>query len=95
MSDKTAYTRKLEAEIEEWNAEIDLLRAKAKSASADAQLDYEQQIEDLKSKRDEMEGKLQELNDASAGAWEDVKRGVDRAWKDMSAAVDAAASRFR
>ena len=95
MSDKTAYTRKLEAEIEEWNAEIDLLRAKAKSASADAQLDYEQQIDDLKSKRDEMEGKLQELNDASADAWEDVKRGVDRAWKDMSAAVDAAASRFR
>ena len=95
MSDKTAYTRKLEAEIEEWNAEIDLLRAKAKSASADAQLDYEQQIDDLKSKRDEMEVKLQELNDASAGAWEDVKRGVDRAWKDMSAAVEAATSRFR
>lgn len=95
MSDKKAYTRKLEAEIEEWNAEIGLLRAKAKSASADAQLEYEQQIDDLERKRDEMDDKLQELNNASAGAWEDVKRGVNRAWKDMTAAVEGAASRFR
>ena len=95
MTDKKAYTEKLKAELEEWNAEIDLMRAKAKNASADARLEYERQVDDLESQRDTVKTKLHELENSSTDAWEDLKQGADRIWKDMRTAVESAASRFR
>jgi chromosome segregation ATPase len=94
MSDKQAYEKKLEAQIDEWNADIDKLKAKAKKASADAEANYEKEIDKLESRRDDMNEKLEELKSASEDAWEDVKGGAESAWKSMSDAVSSAASRF-
>jgi len=94
MSDKQAYEKKLEAQIEEWNADIDKLKAQAKKASADAEADYEKEIDKLESRRDDMNDKLEELKSASEDAWEDVKDGAESAWSSMSDAVSSAASRF-
>lgn len=94
MSDKQAYERKLEAKLEEWQADIDKLRAKAKQAGADAQIAYQKQIDDLRKGRDEMEGKLTEIRNAQSAAWSDIKSGADKAWDDMSKAMKDAWSRM-
>ena len=41
MSKKEAYERKLQAQLNEWSAEIDRLQAKAQGASADLQIESE------------------------------------------------------
>lgn len=96
MSEKRdAYVKKLKAKMDEWNAEIDKLEAKASQASADSQIKYQQQIEQLKEQRAEAERRMDELSRASGGAWEDLKAGVDGAWQALGEAIQSASSRFK
>ncbi|WPD22031.1 MAG: hypothetical protein SD837_17715 [Candidatus Electrothrix scaldis] len=52
MTMKEAYEQKLQAQLDVWSAEIDKLKAKANSAEADAQLNYQKHIEELQSKKE-------------------------------------------
>ena len=40
MINKEAYIQKLHAKIDEWNADIDTLKAKADQVEADAKIEY-------------------------------------------------------
>jgi hypothetical protein len=39
MNEKELYQQKKQAQLDEWKAEVDKLKAKASGASADAQMD--------------------------------------------------------
>jgi uncharacterized coiled-coil DUF342 family protein len=95
MSKRDAYVKKVQAKLDEWNAEIDKLEAKARAAQADAQIDLQQRVAELRSKRDEMTVKLQRLRDATEGAWEDLKAGLELAWEALGEAVHSAKSHFK
>ncbi len=95
MKTKEAYIQKLHAKIDEWNADIDRLKAKADQVEADAKIEYQEQIQTLKSKRDEIETKISELSRSGEEAWKDLKAGVDLAWEAMNEAIKSAASRLR
>jgi predicted RNase H-like nuclease (RuvC/YqgF family) len=95
MRMKEAYEQKLEAQLDEWSAEIDKLKAKADSADADAQLEYYKKIEELRSMQEAATNKLTELKEAGDDAWEDLKAGIDSAWDSLGNALKTAASRFK
>jgi len=95
MSMKDAYEQKLQAQLDEWGAEIDKLKAKADNAEADVQLEYYKKIEELRSMQESATNKLAELRDAGDGAWEDLKAGIDSAWDSLGNALKSAASRFK
>ena len=95
MSMKEAYEQKLQAQLDEWSAEIDKLKAKADSAEADAQLEYYKKIEELRLMRETAVNKLTELKDAGGDAWEDLKAGIDSSWDSLGNALKSAASRFK
>ena len=95
MSMKDAYEKKLQAQLDEWGAEIDKLKAKADNAEADAQLEYYKQIEEFRSMQEEATNKLAELKDAGDDAWEDLKAGIDSAWDSLGNALKSARSRFK
>ena len=94
MSMKQAYVQKLQAQMNDWNAEISKLKAKAEGAEADAQLEYYKQIEELREQQQDAQAKLNELREAGEDAWEDLKAGIDNAWSSLGEAVKTAASRF-
>lgn len=95
MSNKDVYVRKLQAKLEELNAEIDLLTAKAGKVTADVKSEYSEQIESLKARQVVARQKIEELQHAGEGAWEDLKSGIELSWTAMSEAIDSARSRFR
>ncbi|HEX9776876.1 MAG TPA: coiled coil domain-containing protein [Geopsychrobacteraceae bacterium] len=95
MSKKQAYEEKLEAQLDEWNAKINVLKAKAEKVEAEAKIEYHEMIETLKTKQAAAKNKLAELHNASDDSWEDLKEGVENAWKSLNAAVKSAASRFK
>lgn len=95
MSIKEAYEKKLRAQLDEWKSEIDSLKAKADAAEADSQLEYYKHIEDLRTRQEAARVKLQELENAGEGAWEDLKAGVENAWDELGQAIDTARSRFK
>lgn len=96
MSDKRkAYEEKLEAQLKEWKAQIELLKAKASNASADAKIEYHETIEALQRKSDELKVKFAELKDSGDDAWEEVKIGAAKAWSEVEAAFKKTISKFK
>lgn len=94
-SKREAYEKKFDAQLNEWSAQIALLRAKADNAKADANMDYHKTIEALQRKRDEAAAKLHDLKAAGDDAWEDVKKGAERAWDEVKSAYHEALSNFK
>lgn len=94
MNKKQAYEEKLTAQLEEWDAKIDVLKAKAAKTKAAAKADYYETIEDLQRKRGIAKEKLQGLRGARDEAWEDPKEGVESAWSNLGTAIKTAISRF-
>jgi predicted nucleic acid-binding Zn-ribbon protein len=95
MNSRDEYVRKMQAKLEEWNAEIDTLTAKAGKVTADARNEYSEQIESLKVKQAAARQKIEELQHAGENAWGDLKSGMELAWNAMGEAIDSARSRFK
>jgi len=95
MSEKELYQQKKQAQLDEWKAEVDKLKAKASGASADTQMKMNKQIEALEGKIEEGKTKLAEIADASEDAWESIKDGVDTAWDSMKSALYDAVDKFK
>jgi biopolymer transport protein ExbB/TolQ len=73
MNQKELYQQKKQAQLDEWKAEVDKLKAKASGGSADAQLALKKQIKALEGNIEEGKTKLAEIADASEDAWESIK----------------------
>jgi hypothetical protein len=96
MKDKRkAYEEKLDAQVREWSAQIDLLKAKADKAKAEVKIEYYKTIEAVQRKQDDATANLQELKIAGDEAWEDLKIGAERAWAEVKTAYHDASSRFK
>ncbi len=95
MGTREEYVRKLQAKLDEWNAEIDRLAVKAALAEAELKTQYSSEIEMLRNKQIEARVKLEALQEASGGAWEDMRSGLDMAWDALSEAISSATSRFK
>jgi uncharacterized coiled-coil DUF342 family protein len=94
-SQKDQYVQKLHTKLDEWNAEIDKLKAKADKAGADSRVEYQKQIKNLQEKRQTAEKKMAELRSAGEGAWKDLKTGAQKAWDSMEEALKSARSKFK
>ena len=95
MNMKESYQQKLQAQLDQWNADIDKLKAKADKVDADIKLEYYEQIEDLRVKQQAARDSLANLMSASDDAWEDLKAGVESAWFTLGEAIERAATRFK
>lgn len=95
MSTRDEYIRKMQAKLEEWNADIDALAAKAGEVSADLKIEYAEQIELLKVKQALALQKIEEVQKSGESAWKDLKSGIELAWTAIGEAVDSAKSRFK
>ena len=95
MNDKELYQQKKQAQLDEWKADVDKLKAKASGASADAQMELNKQIGVLESKIEEGKIKLAELAETSSDAWESVTDGIESAWDSMRSAFSEALDKFK
>jgi len=69
MGKKQAYAEKLQAQMEEFNAKIDALKAKASRAEgSSSKLGYYDKLEAMVLKRDLAKSKLEELQNGIDGA---------------------------
>ncbi len=94
MSTRDEYVHKLQGKLEEWNAEIDVLSAKAGKVTADVSKELHQQIDSLKYKQSDARRKIEEIRHAGEGALADMKSGVELALSALGEAADSARTRF-
>ena len=95
METKQAYEAKVKAQLDNLNAQIAQMKAKAAEANADAEIEYNKTIENLSDKRDAAQVKLNEIGKASEDAWQDLKVGFESAWNDLNIAFKSAMDKFQ
>jgi len=95
MNEKELYQKKKQAQLDEWQAEVDKLKAKAAGASADVQIELNKQIDALKDRLEDGKSKLAEIKETSGDAWEAWKDGMESAWDSLKAAFIEAGSKFK
>ncbi len=93
-SNKQAYQAKLQAQLDEWSANIDALEAKARQADAQARIDLQADIDTLKTYQHQAKAKLAELKNTGDQAWQDLKQGIEQAHDNLKRALQAATDRF-
>ena len=91
---RDAYVQKMKDQLDQWNAEAAKWEAKAKEAQATMKAEYEKQLNQLNSRRDEAMYQLKLLQGASTDAWQDMMKGTDQAVKSMQEAFNRARTHF-
>lgn len=94
MNEKDLYQQKIKAQLNEWQADIDKMKAKMAGASVGAKLELNQHINMLENKIAEGNSKLEELDKVSEDSWETVKEGFEEAWESISSAFESAYQKF-
>ena len=92
---RKAYEEKFNAQFEEWNSQIALLKAKANMAKADMKIKYHKNIEALEFKQKVAGTRFSELKKGGDEAWEELKTGTEKAWDEVKTAYHNAASKFK
>jgi hypothetical protein len=85
MDTKEAYKQKIESELELVQAELEVLKSKAKNATADMQISYNKEIETIEKNYSIVQSKLRELSGVGEGAWEHLKTDIENGWDSLSA----------
>ena len=95
MTDRDEYLRQFKAKLDEWNADIDRLEAKAREVQADAQSEYQRQLAALRDMRDDALKQYGEMQNAAAEAWDTLVEGSEKAWQAWADAFADARSKLK
>jgi uncharacterized coiled-coil DUF342 family protein len=94
MSTRDAYVQKLKAQIDDWNADITKLEAKAGHAAADVRIKYEHSLDSLRAERDAVHAKVEQIQGSTEDAWEELKDHAEELWEKTKRAFAAAKAEF-
>ena len=83
MDEQTKYVEKLSAQMVEWDVQIERLKEKAETATAEEKFEYSRTIGALQLKRDQAAEQLLGISAASADEWEDMKTGAEQIWDEV------------
>jgi hypothetical protein len=90
METRELYKQKYQAQIHEWAAKLDVLKARAEMMSAQTKIDSKPRIDGMHAQLDTAKAKMQELASATDDKWEDAKKGAEHAWTQTKGALEGA-----
>ncbi len=95
MEDKKSYLQKLADQLQQWDVELDELKARAGKAKAESKTELLNQVEALRMKKETAQNKLKQLQEAGEGAWDDMKAGIEKSWTELTGAFSNAFAKFK
>lgn len=91
---REGYAEKLKRKIEDRHAEISRLAAKASQTKKENKIKYNQLMESLEIKRQELKDKITELEQAAQSSGEVLKKQVETLWEALQKKYDNAHSKL-
>jgi hypothetical protein len=82
------YQKKMNNVMHDLDEQIDELKEKARTGSAEARARYDSELADLARQRDALQNRLSRLRAAAPDIWAEVKSGVSAAAKDLRDTLD-------
>jgi len=95
MNEKELYRQKYQAQLDEWQADLAKLKARAAGAKADAQIEMNKHLKELDHRMHDASAKLADLAAASEAGLDAVRKNVDTTWDALKAGVSAARAKFK
>ncbi len=95
MSEKELYRQKYQAQLDEWQADLAKLKARAAGAKADAQIEMNKHLKELDHRMHDASAKLADLAATSEAGWDAVRKNVETTWDALKAGVSAARAKFK
>ena len=95
MENRKDYIDKMVIRLREWDNEVQKLEVKAETAKTDVKASYNQQINELRLKKEEAQQKLKKIQDAGEDAWEELKDGAEKSWKIFEDSLKNAWGKFK
>ena len=78
MAKRDEYIAKMKIQLDELDAKMDKLEAKAKEAKEDARAKYKEEIANLRQQSRLAQGKLEELKASREEKWDDMVAEMER-----------------
>ena len=86
MNERELYRQKMEAQLDEWKADLDKLKARASGADADARLKLKGKVREIEAELEKGKSKLRKLSQAGEDSWDSVKEDLSSSWDSMRSA---------
>ena len=87
MSQKDAYVQKINAQLDEWKAKLDVVKAKAKNKGADSRIDYEKKADELDEKLAALREKRDELKKSAEDNWDQIRQKAEKQMEDVKSTL--------
>lgn len=95
MVKKEEFIEKMDKQLKEWGAQIDLLKVKAGKGSAEIKTEIDKEVATLNKMMKDAQKKLQEISGKSGEAWKSLSQGINKAGADLKDAMRQAAEKFK
>lgn len=95
MDKMEAYREKLQAQLKEWKAKIEMLEEKAARSTGETKAEMLRSIEELRQKKGVVKEKWNALQKEGGVVWDKMIEGVDAAVSELKSALDRIISRFK
>ncbi len=95
MENKEAFREKIEAQLKEWGARIEEMKAAAAKTSAELKAEYDKDIKLLADQKQQLQRQLKEFIATSDDAWKILKKGMEKAADDLGRAFTKARKKFK
>lgn len=92
--EKEEFQKKMRAELDRMQGEIDQLAAKAKRAKKEAQAELKKATTELQEQKEAAGKKLKELESETGKAWSDLKSGLNATMGELERSFKRARARF-
>lgn len=91
FEDRHIYESYLDGQLARWKGDLEELRAEATRVGAGTQVHFEQSIDALQNKHDEVSHHLSSLRGASDEAWAAVKASTGKGWMEFKSVFQSPA----
>jgi hypothetical protein len=81
---KHEFKARVEGQMDEWKRNLDVMKAKADSATGDAKVAHSEQIAGLQKQYDEVKAKAAAAWDTADDKWDEVSRDLGTAWDEWT-----------
>jgi len=95
MGMREEYQAVMEKQLNEWKAQVERFKAGAQNLEAQAKVQFDKNLELLRTKQAEAWDHFQKMKVANEGTWTEVRAHVDKAGAEVRAAMEALAAKFR
>ena len=95
MEIRRTYKQKLATQLQDWNAQINLMQARAEIAAADRKIKRARALHELRLQQRVALEKMTELKKTSGEVWEQGKETAGRIWKELKAGMADAHSSLK